>query len=126
MPSHAFGHTDLLRRAGGGKRLDNRCLQAVLPKLLRDVLAALVGTPTNNVAAQGDGCRSDEQLKRLKSLILAGQQIDGGSPSVPVRYIAGVPKAAYGHWREGPRYVPVVQLERPDDLAVSCLGVSKL
>ena len=124
--SHAFGHTNLLRRAGGGKRLDNSGLEAVLPKLLRDVLATLVGTPTNNTAPQGDGCRSDEQLKRLKSLVLAGQQIYGGSPSLPVGYIAGVPKVTYGHWREGPRYVPVVQLERPDDLAVGCLGVSKL
>ena len=126
MSSHAFGHTDLLRRAGGGKRLDDSGLQAVLPKLLRDVLTALVGSPTNNVATQGDDCRSDKQLKRLKSLILAGQQIDGGSLSVPVGYLGGVPKAAYGHWCEGPHYVPVVQLERPDDLAVGCLGMSKL
>ena len=125
-PPHAFGHTDWLRCAGGGKRLDNTGLQAALPKLFRDVLTALVGAPTNNTTAQEDDCRSDEQLKRLKSLTLVGQQVDGGSLSVPVGYFADVPKAAYGHWREGPHYVPVVQRERPDDLAVSCLGVSKL
>ena len=67
-PSHAFGHTDLLRRIGSGEYLDNTDLQAVLSKLLPGVLAALVGTPTNESATDWNDRRADEQLKRLKSL----------------------------------------------------------
>ena len=70
---HAFGHTDLLRRVGGGELLDDTCLQAVLPDLLPSVLAALVSAPTNDVAAEENGRRADKQLKQLKSLVLSGQ-----------------------------------------------------
>ena len=75
---YAFGYTDLLRPVGGGELLDTTGLQAVLPKLLPGVLAALVGAPTNDAAAEGNDCRADEQLQRLKSLVLVGQQVDGG------------------------------------------------
>ena len=124
--SLAFGHTDLLRRVGGGNLLDNTGLQAVLPKLLPGVFAVRVGTPTNDAAAEGNDRRADEQLKRLKSLVLVGQQVDGGPPGVLVSYLADVLLAAYGHWREGPHQVLVAQLERPADLVVACLGMSKL
>ena len=72
-PPGAFEHTGVLRRVGGGKLLDNTGLQVVQPKLLPGVLAALVGAPTNDAAAKGDGCIADGRLKRLKSLVLVGQ-----------------------------------------------------
>ena len=93
---HAFGHTDLLRRVGGDELLDSAGLEAVLSKLLPGVLAALVGAPTNDAAAKGNNCRADEQLKRLKSLVISGQQVDGGPLSVLVGYIVDVLVAAYG------------------------------
>ena len=37
---------------------------------LPDVLAARVGTPTNDVTTEGDSRLADEQWKRLKSLLL--------------------------------------------------------
>ena len=75
--SHAFGHTDLLRCAGCGELLDNTGLQAGLPELFFGVLAGLVGAPINDAATEWGGHRADEQLKRLKSLVLVGQQVDG-------------------------------------------------
>ena len=120
-----FGHTDLLRRVGSGKLLNNAYL-AVLQKLFPGVLAALVGAPTNDAAAEGNGRRADEQLRRLKSLVLAGQQVDDGALGVLVGYLVDVLVAAYGHWREEPHQVPVAQLERLTDLVVGRLGVSKL
>ena len=123
---HAFGHTNLLRRVGGGKLLNNTRLQVILPKLLPGVLAALVGAPTNDSAAKGNNRRADKQLKRLKSLVLVGQQVDGGPLGVLVGYLSDVLVAAYGHWRERPRQVPVAQLGRPTNLVVGCLRVSKL
>ena len=60
---HAFGHTDFLRRVGGGELLDNVGLQAVLSKLLLGVLLALVGAPTNGAPAERNNRRDDEQLK---------------------------------------------------------------
>ena len=119
---HAFGHTDLLRRVGGGELLNNTGLQAIL----RGVLAALVGAPTNDAAAEGNNRRADEQLKRLESSVLVDQQVDGGPLGVLVGYLADFLVAAYGHWREGPRQVSVAQLERPADLVVGCFGVSEL
>ena len=74
---HAFEHIDLLRRVGGGKLLDNTGLQAVLPKLLPIVLAALVDASTNDAVAGGNDRRADEQSKRLKSSVFA-DQADGG------------------------------------------------
>ena len=53
-PPHAFGHTDR------GDILDNISLQAVLSKRLSGVLTTLVGAPTNDFAAEGDGRRVDE------------------------------------------------------------------
>ena len=44
-PPHAFGHTDLLRCVGGGGLMDSTGLQAVLPKRLPGVIAALVDVP---------------------------------------------------------------------------------
>ena len=101
-------------------------LQAVLPKLLPGVFIALVGAPTNDAAAEGDRRRADEQLKRLKSLFLVGQQVYGGLFGVRVGYLADALVAAYGHWRERAHQVPAAQLERPVDLVVDCLEVSKL
>ena len=124
--SHAIGHTNLLRRVGGGELLYNIGLQAVLPKLLPGVLATLVGAPTNNAAAEGNDRRADEQLKRLKNLVLAGQLVDSGPLGILVGYLADALVAVYGHWREGPHQVPVAQLERTANLVVGCLGVSKL
>ena len=109
---HASGHTDLLRRVGGGERLDNSGLQVLLSNLLPDVLAALGGKPTSDAADEGDDHRADEQPKRLKILVLVGQQVDGGPLRVLVGYLADVLVAAYGHWREGPYQIPLVQLER--------------
>ena len=106
--------------------MNNTDLQATLPKLIPGVLAAFVGGPTNDAAAEGNKRRADEQLKRLESLVLVGQQVDGGLLGVLVGYLPDVLVAAYGHWREGPHQVPVAQLERPTDLVVGCLGVSKL
>ena len=58
---HAFGHTDLLRRVGGGELLNNTGLQAILLKLLPGVLVALVGAPTNDEAAEGNNRRADKE-----------------------------------------------------------------
>ena len=124
--SHAFGQTDLLRRVGGRKLLDNTGLQAIQPKFLPGVLAAFVGALTNDAAAEGDDRRAEEQLKRLKSLILVGKQVDGGPLGVLVCYLADVFVAANGHWREGPHQIPAAQLERLVDLTVGCIGVNKL
>ena len=101
-PPHALGHKYFLRRVGGSELLDNTGLQAVLPKLLPGVLAALVGAPTNDAAAEGNDRRADEQFKRLKILVLVWQQVDGSPLGVVVGYLTGVIVAAYGHWREGP------------------------
>ena len=125
-PPHAFGHTDLLRCVGGRELLDNTGLQAVLPEPLLGVLAALIVAPTNDVAAEGNGRQSDEQLKRLNSLVLDGQQLDGSPLGILVGYHADVIVAAYGHWHEGLHQVPLAQLEKPVDLDVGCLGVRKL
>ena len=116
---HALGYTGLLWRVGGGE-------QEGLPKLLPGVLPALVGAPINDATAEGNDRRADEQLKRLKSLVLVGQQVDGGPLHVFVGYLADLLVATYGHWRERPHQVPVAQLERPTGLLVGCLGVSKL
>ena len=43
-----------------------------------------------------------------------------------VGYLADILAAALGHWRKGPHQVPAAQLERPADLVVGCLEVSKL
>ena len=96
-PTDAFGHTDLLRGVGGGELLDNTGLQAALPKLLSGVLAALVSAPTNDAAAEGNERRADKQLKRLKSLVLVGQQEDGGPLDVLFSYLTDVFVAAHGH-----------------------------
>ena len=101
--------------------MDNTGLQAVLPKLLSGVLAALIGALKNDTAAEGNDCLADEQLKQLKSLVIIGQQADGGSFGVFVGYLADVLVADYDHWREGSH-----QVERPADLVAGCLGVSKL
>ena len=82
--------------------MDNTGLQAVLSKLIPGVLLALVGASANDAVAEGNDRRVDEQLKRLKSLVLAGQLVDGGPLGVLVRYLADVLVVAYGHWREGP------------------------
>ena len=95
-----FGHTDLLRRVGGGELLNNIGLQGILPKLLPGVLAAHVGVSTNDAAAEGNDRRADEQLKRLKNFVRVGQQVDGGSLGALISYLADVLVAAYGHWRE--------------------------
>ena len=117
-PPHAFGHTDLLRCVGGGERLDNTSLQAVLPVLLPGVLATLVCAPTNDKAAKRNARRANEQLNVLESLGFDGQQVNGGS--------LGVLVASYDHWGERPNQVPVAQLEGTIDLVVGCVGVSKL
>ena len=116
-----FGYGDLLWRVRAVERLDNAGLQAVLPKLLPGVLAALVGAPTNDAATKGNDCRVDKQMKRLTNLVLVGQQVDGG-PLVLVGYLADVIVVAYGHWCEGPHQVPVAQLERPGTLWLAALG----
>ena len=123
---HVFGYTDLLRRVDGCKLVDNTGLQGVLPKLLPGVLAALVGTPTNDAAMKGNGRGTDEQLKRLKSLVFAGQHVDGGRLSVFVGYLADVRVVTHNHWRKGLHQIPVAQLERSADLVVGCRGVNKL
>ena len=87
-PVHAFGHTDLLWRVGGRKLLDNTRFQDVLSELLPGVLTALVDAPTNDSATEGDEHRADKQLKRPESLVLVGQQVDGGPFSVLVDYLA--------------------------------------
>ena len=86
--------------------MDNTGLQAVLPKLLSGVLAALIGALKNDTAAEGNDCRVDEQLKQLKSLVVIGQQADGGPLGMVVGYLADVLVAVYDHWREGPHQVP--------------------
>ena len=96
-PPHTFEHTDFLLRVGGGELLENTGLQAVLSDLLPGVLAALVDAPTKDVATEMDDRRADEQLKRLKSLVLVGQQVDGGPLRVLVGDLAEVPVAAYSH-----------------------------
>ena len=47
-PPYAFGHTDFVQRVDDGKLLDNIDLQAILPELLPDLLAAPVGASTND------------------------------------------------------------------------------
>ena len=101
-------------------------LEAVLPNLLPSVLAALVGGPTNDAAAEGNDRRVDKHLKQLKSLILVGQQVDGGPLGILVGYLADVLVAAYGNWRKGSNQIPVAQLERPVDLVIGYLEVVKL
>ena len=123
---HAFGYIDLLQRVGRGELLDNTSLQVVPPKLLPDVLVPFVSAPTNDAATEGNCRRSDEQLKRLQSFVLVGQQVDGGPLGVLVGYLAGVRVAAYGHWREGSHEVPVAKRERPVHRVVGCLRVRKL
>ena len=59
-PPHALvGHTEFLRRVGGGKLLNDTGLQAELPELLPSVLATLVGPPTNDTADKGDDRRAN-------------------------------------------------------------------
>ena len=116
----------MLWRVGGGELLGTTGLQAALPKLLPGVLATLVGAPTNDAVAKGDDHRDDKQLKRLKSLVLVDQSVDGVPLGILVGYLADVLVVTYGHWCEGPHHVPVAQLERPVDLVVGCLEVSKL
>ena len=119
-PAHAFGHTDVLWSVGGGKLLNNTGLQAILSKLLPGVLAALVRATTNDAAAEGNDRGVDEQLNRLKSLVLVRQQIGGGPLCILVGYLADILVASYGHWREGPHQVPAGQLERLVNLVVGC------
>ena len=64
--------------------------------------------------------------ERLNSLVLFSQQVDGGSLSVLVGYLADVLVTAYGHWHEEPHQVPVTQLEKSVDLVLGWLGMSKL
>ena len=90
------------------------------------VLAALVGAPTNDVTAEGYDRRADEQLRQLKTLGSCWSTSRRRSTWCIRRLPCNVLVAVYGHWREGPHQVPVAQLERPDDLVVGCLGVSKL
>ena len=107
--------------------MDNTSLKAVVPKLLSGVLAALVGALTNDAATEGNGRRADEQLKRLKNLVLVDQQVDGSSLGALIGYLADVFVAAYGgHWCDGPHQVPVAHLDRPADRLVGCPGVRKL
>ena len=54
----------VLSMYSGGELLDNTDLQAVLPKLLPGVLAALFSTPTNDAAASR---RTVEQTEELDS-----------------------------------------------------------
>ena len=61
--SYTLGHTDLLRRVGGGELLDNTGLQAVPPNLLPHILAALVGAPTNGTTADRNDCRANRANK---------------------------------------------------------------
>ena len=106
--------------------MDSTGLPGVLSKLLLDVLTALVGAPTIDAAAEGNKRRADEQFKRLKRLVLAGQQVDGGPHGVLIGSFADVLVDAYGHWRKGPHQVLVAQFERLVGLVVGCLRVSKL
>ena len=99
VPNHGaqsspHGHIHLLQCIGGGKLLDKSGLQAVLPKHLPGVLAALVGAPTNAMVAEGNDCRPDKQFKQLKNLVLVGQQLNGGPLGVLVGYLANVLVAA--------------------------------
>ena len=68
-PPHAFKHTKVLWCVGGDEIFDNAGVQAILPKVLPGVLAARVGTPTNDVTTEGDSRLADKQWKRLKSLL---------------------------------------------------------
>ena len=111
---------------GCGEHLNNTRLQAILPKLLPSVLAALVSALTNDSAAEWNYRRADKQLKRLKSSVLVGQEGDGGPLGLLVGYLADVLVAAYGYWRERFHQVPVAQLERSTELVDGCLRVSKL
>ena len=108
-PPPTFGHTDLLRRVGGCELLDNTSpiSTAETPP---GVLAALFGMPTNYAATKGNDRSADEQLKRLESLVLASQQVNGGPLGEFVGYLADVLVAAFDHWREGPVWVPVTPL----------------
>ena len=91
------------------------------------MIAARVGTPTNDVTTEGDSRLADEQWKRLKSLLCVCQQVDGDPLRVLVGYLADVLISTYSHWRrERPLKVPVAQPESPVDLVVGCLEVSKL
>ena len=125
-PPHAFKHAKVLWCVGGDEIFDNAGLQAVLPEVLPGVLAARVGTPTNDVTTEGDSRLPDEQWKRLKSLLCVCQQIDGDPLRVLVGYLADVLISTYSNWRERPHQVPVAQPERPVDPVVGCLEVSKL
>ena len=125
-PLNAFGYTDSLRHVGGGEPLDDTGFQAVRLELFPAVLAVVFGASTNDAAAEEDEHRVDKQPKRLNSLIVVGQQVDGGPLGVLVGYLTEVLVAAYGHWRKGPYPDPVIQLVRPDNLVGGCLGVSKL
>ena len=100
---------------GGDEIFDTAGLQAELPGRFLGVLAARVGTPTNDVTTEGDSRLADEQWKRLKSLHLCWSTVDGDPLRVLVGYLADVLISTYGHWRE-----------RPVDLVVGCLEVSKL
>ena len=123
---HVFKHTKVLWCVGGDEIVDNAVLQALLPEVLPVVLAARVGTPTNDVTTEGDSRLADEQWKRLKSLLCVCQQVDGDPLHVLVGYLADVLISTYSHWRERLHQVPVAQPERPVDLVVGCLEVSKL
>ena len=125
-PPHAFKHTKVLWCVGGDEIFDNASLQAVLPEVLPGILAARVDPPTNDVTTEGDSRLADEQWKRLKSLLCVCQQVDGDPLRVLVGYLADVLISTYSHWRERPHRVPVAQPERPVDLVVGYLEVSKL
>ena len=125
-PPHGFKHTKVLWCVGGDEIFDNAGLQAVLPELLPGVLAARVGTPTNDVTTEGDSRLADEQWEERKSLLCVCQQVDGDPLRVLVGYLADVLISTYGHWRERPHQVPVAQPEKPVDLVVGCLEMSKL
>ena len=126
-PPHAFKHTKVLWCVIGDEIFDDAGLQAVLPEVLPGVIAARVGTPTNDVTTEGDSRLADEQWKRLKSLLCVCQQVDGDPLRLLVGYLADVLISTYSHWRrERPLKVPVAQPESPVDLVVGCLEMSKL
>ena len=84
-PPHAFKHTKVLWCVGGDEIFNNAGLQAVLPELLPGVLAARVGTPTNDVTTEGDSRLADEQWKQLKSLLCVCHQVDGDP--LPIHFV---------------------------------------
>ena len=77
--------------------MDNTDLQAVLSGFLPSLLATLTDAPINDAATERDDHRADEELKRLKSLVLVGQQVDGDAFGALVSYLSGLLIAAYGH-----------------------------